>query len=93
MIGAQARAARAQLGLSQDEVAELTGVGVSTYKHIENDTGDPRRSRIQKVREFYESAGFKFVNDAGVIGLPPPTPHGGWTPAKSLPPDENKDGS
>jgi len=91
MIGAQAKAARIQLGLSQDDIAQRTGVGRSTYKHIENDTGDPRRSKIRLVREFYESLGFKFVTDPGVIGVPPTIPASFWSNPPAPAPTDDKD--
>ncbi|MBF9053387.1 helix-turn-helix domain-containing protein [Rhodobacterales bacterium LSUCC1028] len=59
----QLRAARAALGLSVREVAELTGIGTATIVRCE----DPRSAHQSTKRTtsalitFYESVGIKFI--------------------------------
>ncbi len=70
MRGRQARAARILLGMSQQELAEACGVNTSTIGHIENETGDPRRSSIYQVEDYLISRGVRFVSDPLVVGMP-----------------------
>lgn len=72
MLGIQVKAARALLGISQSELARLAGVGRATVNDIENETGDPRRSRSAAVEKYLRSRGIRFVDELGVVGLPPP---------------------
>lgn len=71
MRGPQARAAREMLGMSQAEVCETVGVSRPTLRDIENGTGDPKRSSLEKVRAYYVGRGIRFTDEPGVIGLPP----------------------
>lgn len=59
----QLRAARAILGLSQPEVAELAKVSTMTVKRAEG-TGKPAASAaaVEAIRAALESAGVEFTN-------------------------------
>lgn len=56
----QIRAARAIAGLSQRQLAEISGVGQQTIKSIENGTVDPRVSTMQALKDTLESRGVIF---------------------------------
>ncbi|WP_145620229.1 helix-turn-helix transcriptional regulator [Nitrospirillum bahiense] len=71
MRGQQVIAARALLGLSQDELAAAAGISRKTLVDIERGTGDPKRSSMDRVEEYLRSRGIRLVTDPGVIGLPP----------------------
>lgn len=71
MKGCQVVAARGLLGLSQSQLAAAAGVSVPTMRDIESEKGDPRRSNLDKVREYLESRGIRFSSDEGVVGYPP----------------------
>lgn len=72
MRGAQVRAARELLGMSQTELCEAAGVSRPTLRDIEAETGDPKRSSLEKVRHALQQRGIRFVDEPGVIGVPPP---------------------
>lgn len=73
MRGPQVRAARELLGLSQIQLCEAAGVSRPTLRDIEAETGDPKRSSLEKVRAYLQGRGIRFVDDPGVVGLPPET--------------------
>lgn len=72
MRGSQVRAARELLGMTREELSEATGVSRPTLRDIEAETGDPRRSSMEKVRTYLTSRGIRFMDEPGMIGLPPP---------------------
>ncbi|WP_456511536.1 helix-turn-helix domain-containing protein [Azospirillum argentinense] len=74
MRGPQVRAARELLGKSQDEVCKECKISRPTLRDIENETGDPKRSSLDKVRIYFEKHRIRFSDEIGVIGLPPPPP-------------------
>lgn len=71
MRGAQIRAARELLGLSQEELAVSAKVSRPTVRDIERETGDPRRSSMLAVETYLRSRGIRFVDELGLIGAPP----------------------
>ncbi len=68
--GPQIRAARAWLALSQDELAELTGVAKRTIARIEQNLTVPHDRTLRDIQQALESRGivFMFENGKG-IGL------------------------
>jgi DNA-binding XRE family transcriptional regulator len=63
---AQIRAARALLGLSQPEIAEMTGVSTMTVKRAEG-AGKPAASAdtVAAIRLAFEKAGCIFLDENG----------------------------
>ena len=71
MRGHQVAAARALLGLSQDELANHAGVAKSTVAAVETETGNPRLSSLDAIEKFFRSRGINFVDQPGTIGTRP----------------------
>ena len=63
------RAARALLGLSQQEVSYATGVSSGTIAHLENDRLQVKLETEYLVRDFYRHRGIIFVDDEEQMGL------------------------
>lgn len=72
MRGPQVKAARELLGMTQEQLSVAAGVSRPTMRDIEAETGDPKRSSLEKVRTYLQGRGIRFVDDPGVIGVPPP---------------------
>lgn len=72
MRGPQVKAARELLGMTQEQLSVAAGVSRPTLRDIEAETGDPKRSSLEKVRAYLQGRGIRFVDDPGVIGAPPP---------------------
>jgi len=70
---AQLRAARALLGLRQDELAKAAGIGLATLQRIEQREGlvQGNFSTVLKIQAALEQAGIAFSDDdeAGGIGV------------------------
>jgi len=66
----QIRAARALLGISQDELARISGVGLATVKRAELGSSTPRGNvqTIVRLREALESAGVVFIDHDDQLG-------------------------
>ncbi len=61
---AHIRAARAYLGWSAEELAERSGVSLSTVRRCENDTGpSPRQASLDAMVLAFEAAGLSFWSD------------------------------
>ena len=62
---AQLRAARALLGISTHELAELADVGVASVKRYEAGGGAQQRSRdtLAKIQQALEREGVEFLGD------------------------------
>jgi transcriptional regulator with XRE-family HTH domain len=61
----QIKAARAMLGWSQEEMAQASGLAVTTIRNIE--TGNvPRGRTAEMLRKAVENAGLEFTNSQGV---------------------------
>jgi predicted transcriptional regulator len=65
LSGCQIRAARALLGISSRELAEISGVGWATIRRFELTNGIPdgRNSTFQSLRGAFESSGIEFLGD------------------------------
>lgn len=61
----QCRAARALLGMSQELLAKLAGVGVQTVIGFENSTRVARPSTLDAIRQALEAAGAVFIAENG----------------------------
>jgi transcriptional regulator with XRE-family HTH domain len=62
IVPAQIKAARALLGLGQQELSELADVGISTLKRIELATDFTGAARtLWKIQTALESAGVEFI--------------------------------
>lgn len=59
----QCRAARAMLGQSQPQLAELSGLGLSTIVDFERSRRGVAEGSIQQIRRALEQAGIQFVAD------------------------------
>lgn len=53
----QMRAARAQLGLSQEELAKRAGIPFRTYRSWENGESEPQAAKITPLLRFLEAEG------------------------------------
>ena len=62
LISAQIRAARALLGLSQNQLSDLAGIGVRTVKRIElaDELSGSARTNW-KIQKALEAAGVEFI--------------------------------
>jgi predicted transcriptional regulator len=68
--GPQIRAARAWLDLSQEELAEITGVAKRTIARIEKSLTVPHDRTLREIQQALESRGVVFIFESGVgIGL------------------------
>jgi transcriptional regulator with XRE-family HTH domain len=68
----QIRAARALLGWSQGNLAQVAGIGLATLQRIEQNEGVMKGnfSTILKIQKALEEAGIRFTDDdAGEIGV------------------------
>ena len=63
MEGRQIRAARALLSWSQTDLCKEAGISRATLNDLENDTGDPRRSSINRVEEAFTKHGVIFLSE------------------------------
>jgi DNA-binding XRE family transcriptional regulator len=59
-FGAKTRAARAVLGLSQDELAELVGLTQRSIHRIEQGLVEPRLRTIFTIEQFWHERGIAF---------------------------------
>lgn len=61
----QLRAARAILGLSQAEVATLTGKTSKTIRRAETEAGSVAQDTLAAIRAALEKAGVEFITENG----------------------------
>ena len=63
-FSAQTRAARGLLGWSQSQLAEASGIGLSTIRRMEGSDGPLRGTagNVWKVQQALENAGVIFIN-------------------------------
>lgn len=66
MEGRQIKAARALLSWSQTDLCREAGISRATLNDLENDTGDPRRSSINRVEFAFSKHGVIFLNPGDV---------------------------
>lgn len=70
MTPEQCRAARAWLGMSQEQLATEATVGVSTVRDFEAGRREPTRNNLAAIRAVLELAGFQFVGgDREPLGI------------------------
>lgn len=62
----QIKAARALLGLSQEELAGRTGLSITTIRKIENGEISPRSTTMNAIRRAVEDAGWEFIYPEGI---------------------------
>ncbi|CAI3933264.1 helix-turn-helix domain-containing protein [Commensalibacter communis] len=62
----QCRAARGLLSISQQDLAKMANVGLSTVRSFENEKSTPITNNIQAIQTALENAGVNFI-DNGVI--------------------------
>ena len=61
----QARAARAILGWTQDQLTAAAGIPKRTLARFELDEGSPQRRTVDAIRRALESAGVEFIPENG----------------------------
>lgn len=65
IIPAQIRAARALVGLTQDDLASASGLPKRTIARIEQAEVAPRQSTLAAIRAALEAAGVEFIAENG----------------------------
>lgn len=65
MTPAQCRAARAMLGMTQPELAEAAGFGLSSIVDFERDRRIVSRQAVDRMQEALEAAGVVFIPENG----------------------------
>ena len=66
MIAApQCRAARGLLDWTQQDLADLAGVGIVTVRQFEGAVNKPRRATLEVIQRALESAGVEFIDENG----------------------------
>ncbi len=65
MTPSQCRAARALVGMSQDELATRSGVAKRTIASFESDTRQPYPRTVDALRTALEAAGVEFIAENG----------------------------
>jgi transcriptional regulator with XRE-family HTH domain len=64
--GAQMRAARALVGMTQDELAKAAGLSAQTIKRMESlGTGKSSADNVGAVQKALEAAGVQFIPENG----------------------------
>lgn len=65
LSGSQIRAARALLGISSEDLAEISGVGWATIRRLELNDGVPsvRGATLSKIHAAFEAEGIEFIGD------------------------------
>jgi transcriptional regulator with XRE-family HTH domain len=69
MDSKQSRAARGLLKWSQRQLADKSGVGLSTVAEFENDKREPWVDNLNAIRAAFETAGVIFEGDANFVGV------------------------
>ncbi|GCD65307.1 transcriptional regulator Xre [Acetobacter pasteurianus NBRC 3279] len=59
---AQVKAARALIGLSQDDLAALSGIPKRTIVRFELEEGTPRKSTVEAIKTTLENKGVRFIS-------------------------------
>lgn len=66
IVGRQIRAARALLDMSQDQLAEATGLTPQAIRKIENGDVQPREGTIADIMRTFDDRGVEFIGTEGV---------------------------
>lgn len=66
IVGRQIRAARALLDMSQDVLAEATGLTPQAIRKIENGDVQPREGTIADIMRVFDERGLEFTENTGV---------------------------
>lgn len=69
MTPALCRAARALLDISQPELAELAGVGLSTVYDFEKERRSVSARSVSVMKVALENAGIQFIPENGGVGV------------------------
>jgi len=69
MTPEQCRAARAWLNLSQQELAEIAHVGLSTVRDYEAGRRQPVHNNLTAIRQVFEKRGLSFYDGTGWAGI------------------------
>jgi DNA-binding transcriptional regulator YiaG len=69
MTPEQCRAARAWLNLSQQELAQIAHVGLSTVRDYEAGRRQPVHNNLTAIRQVFEARGFSFYEAIGWAGI------------------------
>ena len=77
MEGRQIKAARAMLGMTQQDLCDEANISRATLNDLENDTGDPRRSSATAVEEAFRARGVVFSHSTDTISVTVPKAHKG----------------
>jgi len=70
IVGRQIRAARALLDMSQEQLAEATGLTPQAIRKIENGDVHPREGTVADIRRVFHERGLEFTDNQGVRFLP-----------------------
>jgi transcriptional regulator with XRE-family HTH domain len=62
----QIRAARALLNWSQGELADASGIAVSSIKNVENSITTARKETLEDIQKAFEKSGVEFLPGSGV---------------------------
>ena len=65
----QCRAARALLDITQPELAEAAGLGLSTIVDFEKSRRDVSRAAVLAMQRALEKAGIQFIRGNGALGV------------------------
>ena len=65
----QCRAARALLDITQPELAEAAGLGLSTIVDFEKSRRDVSRAAVHAMQRALEKAGIQFIRGNGGLGV------------------------
>lgn len=63
ITGAQIRAARALLDMTQAGLAAATGLSETVIKNVEASRSDPRASTLQRIEDAFLQAGVTFIDN------------------------------
>jgi predicted transcriptional regulator len=64
----QIRAARAMVGLTLDNVREMTGLSKGALSALETGKSDPRLSTVERLQRLFEELGVEFLPEGETFG-------------------------